>query len=244
MIARDEERGIGRALASVDWADEIVVIDGGSEDRTPEVARAHGARVVEAGWPGYAAQRRRALREAAGPWALMLDADEEVTEELGREIRRRLAGDPPHAGYELPFLTRYLGRWMGARGWHRERHLRLVRLEDARVEGSRVHERLEVDGSVGRLEGFVRHHSYADVGEHVRRMADYAELKAERNQARGRDTTLPGAFGHGAAAFARAWIGKARIVEGWAGLAWSVMAGCATLTAYLRLWEMNRSSEP
>lgn len=240
MIARDEGDRIGPTLESVAWADEIVVLDSGSSDDTPGRARDRGARVLETDWPGYAAQKRRAVEKAAGPWVLALDADEVVSPELGDEIRALLAVGPEHAGYEIPFHTRFLGRWLGRRGWHRERHLRLVRRDAVRVEGDRVHESFAVDGTVGRLRHPVLHHTYEDLGQHLGKMREYAELKARQKHEAGQRTSLPGAVGHGVAAFVSAWLLRGRILDGWAGLVWSMLSGQASLSAYVRLWELGR----
>lgn len=244
MIARNEADRIGPTLESVAWADEIVVLDSGSSDDTPSRARARGARVLETGWPGYAAQKRRAVEKAAGPWVLALDADEVVSPELAEEIRALLEAGPEHAGYEIPFLTRFLGRWLGRRGWHRERHLRLVRKDAVRVEGGRIHESFTVAGSVGRLEHPVLHHTYEDLGQHLEKMREYTELKARQKHERGQRASLAGAVGHGVAAFFSAWLLRGRILDGWAGLVWSLLSGQASLSAYVRLWELGREVAP
>jgi len=257
MIARDEEEVIGRALRSVAWADEVVVVDGGSRDGTAATAEELGARVVRTGeWPGFPEQRRRALEACAGPWILVLDADEEVSPELAEEIRRALAGERGSAGgrspadaaglpagYEILFHTRYLGHWFGKRGWHRERHLRLARKDALRVTGGRVHEGLAVDGPVGRLRHPIRHYTYRSLERHHRKMGEYARLKARELHERGRSATPASAAGHAAAALFTGYVLRGRFLDGWAGLLRELLSAQAALLAYLELWELGRGDE-
>jgi len=270
MIATDEEDRIGRALASVAWADQVVLVDGGSSDRTPQIARSAGARVLdtEPPWPGYAAQRRRAIEAAAGPWILVLDADEEVTPRLAREIRDTLGrlagggdaadgdaadggaatgggagGGGPRAGpagYEILFHTRYLDHWFGRRGWYRERHVRLARKDALRVTGRRVHEGLEVEGRVGRLRAPIRHYSYRSVAHHQAKMAAYARLKARDLRELGRRATPASACAHALGRLFGGYLLQGRFLDGWAGLAHELLAAEASLLAYLELWELER----
>lgn len=241
MVARDEADRIGRALDSVSWADEaVVVVDERTRDATGEVARSRGARVEWRSWQGMAEQKRRALELAAGPWVLLLDADEEVTPGLGREIRERVGERRAVAGYELPFLTRYLGRWLGRRGWYRERHLRLVRKERASVLRRPVHVGLAVDGPVARMEGFVLHRSYRDVAHHAEKIVDSARLKARWMAQEGRSASRPGAVARACAAVARELLLRGRVLEGVPGWVWAGMAGHYDLLAYLELWETGR----
>jgi len=264
MIARDEEEVVGRALRSVAWADEVVVVDGGSRDGTAAAAEELGARVVRAGeWPGFPEQRRRALEACAGPWILVLDADEEVSPELAAEIRETLAGEGGSAGgrtpagaagapsgpaglfagYEIPFHTRYLGHWFGRRGWHRERHLRLARKDALRVTGGRVHEGLAVDGPAGRLRHPIRHYTYRSLEQHHRKMGEYARLKARELHERGRSATLASAVGHAAAALFTGYVLRGRFLDGWAGLVRELLSAQAALLAYLELRELDRRAD-
>ena len=129
VITKDEEAAIGRCLDSVRWADEIVVLDSGSTDRTVEIAREHGARVeVSADWPGFGPQKNRALALAGGEWVLSLDADEWVPEDLAAEIRAAIVSPDGHAGFELPRSSSFCGREMRHSGWWPDHILRLFRL--------------------------------------------------------------------------------------------------------------------
>lgn len=267
VVARDEEDRLPRTLDSVRWAAEtVVVVDARTGDRTARVARDRGARVRVREWEGYARQKARALEACRCPWVLLLDADEVVSSGLAREIADLLprggegateggggpaggpsgrgAPSPAEAGWEIPFHTRYLGRWLGRRGWHRERHLRLVRRGRASVTGGRVHEGLEVEGPVGRLSSPILHYSYRDPGHHAEKIAAYARLKAESLHERGRTATL-------GEAVLRAWAGvvqgcllKGRFLDGLPGLVWELMGGYYDLLTYVHLRELARTEEP
>lgn len=238
MIARDEEGSIGRSLDSVAWADEVVVLDSGSRDRTPGIARGRGARVVETGdWPGYGAQKQRALERVEGPWVLFLDADEVVSPELADEIRELLREGPRAAGYELEFHTCYLGHWFGRRGWYRERHLRLARKDAVEVSGDPVHEGMRVEGEVGRLEGPVLHYTYRDAAHHLEKLQRYSGVKAREMAEAGRETGLAGAVGHAAGHFLSDYLMRGRFLEGWPGLVHAALGAYSKLMTYLKLWE-------
>ena len=186
IIARNEEANLARCLASAaDLAAEIVVLDSGSTDATVAVAERFGARVEVTDWPGFTAQKNRALAACSQPWVLSLDADEALSPELAAAIRALFArGTPPLQGYLLNRRNRYLGAWL-RHAWTPEWRLRLVARAQARWVGGRVHEQLTVAGPTGRLAGDLLHESYQRLDDHLHRTLDYARLGAEDLIARG-----------------------------------------------------------
>jgi glycosyltransferase involved in cell wall biosynthesis len=162
VITRDEEPNIERCLRSVAWAAERIVVDAHSGDRTAELARACGARVIQRAWPGYARQKNFAIEQARQPWILSLDADEEVSPALAAQMQSALAGDPPHAAYRVFVPTYFLGSWLRHYGRARRDpgHVRLFRRGRARFEDRVVHECLLVDGAIGTLRAPVYHYCY------------------------------------------------------------------------------------
>lgn len=238
IVTLNEADNLPRVLASVAWADEIVVVDSGSTDATRNIARSHGAVVETAPWPGDGPQKARALGTCRGRWVLLLDADEEVTPELAAEIRRTLRGEPGFVGYEIEMRTWHLGTWFGTRGWHRERHLRLARRDRARMTEAVVHGRLEVDGRVGRLRGRLLHYTYRDVSHHMAKMATYTDLKARQMYERGRRSTAAGAVGHGLWRFLSGYLFQGGFLYGWPGLAADLLGAHGTLLSYLKLAEL------
>src|SRR5207247_9078400 len=166
---QDEEAHMVPCLESVAWCDEIVVVDGGSRDRTAAVARRFTDRVLVNPWPGYRAQKQFALDAARGEWVLNLDADERVSPELGDEIRAALPAPPPGvAGFAIPRLVCYLRRRWCRGDWYPRRVVRLVRRAATRWGGRDPHERAEVSGRVVWLRQPLLHHSYADISDHLR----------------------------------------------------------------------------
>lgn len=184
IIARDEADRLPDALRSVEFADEVVVLDSGSRDGTVEVARRLGARVVETDWPGHVAQKNRALAECRHPWVLAIDADERVGEELRRSVTAALQAEPVVDGFRVRRRNHYLGRPLRAGGWYPDARVRLVRRRVARWVGEDPHDLLAVDGKVGNLEGDLLHHPYRDLAEHLgtidRYTARFAEVTSSR----------------------------------------------------------------
>src|SRR5439155_505210 len=169
VVCQDEEAHMVPCLESVAWCDEIVVVDGGSRDRTVEIARRFTDRVLVNPWPGYRAQKQFALDAARGEWVLNVDADERVTPELAAEIRSVLASVPAGVnGFAIPRLVCYLGQWWYRGGWYPRRTVRLVRRSRARWGGTDPHERAEVPGRVVPLDWPILHYTYRDVSDHLR----------------------------------------------------------------------------
>jgi glycosyltransferase involved in cell wall biosynthesis len=140
IVAMDEEANIGRTLASVRWADEIVLVDSGSKDRTCEIAREHGARVIVEPWRGYVAQKQYAIELCTQDWVLLLDADEEVSPGLAEEIRADIARPDAASGYKLPRKNLFLGRWIRHGGFYPDPKLRLFRRGQGFVTGHDPHD--------------------------------------------------------------------------------------------------------
>src|SRR5208283_3332758 len=153
LITRNEAANLPRTLASVRWANEVVVVDSGSTDATLAIARDSGARVFEEPWKGFAAQKNSAISHAASDWILSLDADEEVSPELAREIQALLAGEPAFSAYRIPRLNHFLGCPLRHGGYWPDPKLRLFRSGAAQFADRPVHEIMQTDGPVGQLNG-------------------------------------------------------------------------------------------
>ncbi|WP_110515705.1 glycosyltransferase family 2 protein [Herpetosiphon llansteffanensis] len=190
IIARDEQRHIGAALASIaNLADEIVVLlDPRTSDRTAEICTQAGARVIDAPFESFPAQRNRALAECEGQWVLFLDADERVTPSLQHEIRQLLPSQPSHAGYWIPRFNRYWGRALRGGGWYPDRQLRLLQRSKAQYDPSRlVHELVILAGSEGQLTQHLEHiniESWAELREKQQRYAQAEAATLYRNGVR------------------------------------------------------------
>jgi len=181
IITVNEEANIRRTLESVRWADEIVIIDSGSTDRTCDIAREFGAKVFIEKWKGFAGQKNSAIEKCTSDFVLSLDADEEVTPELAAEIRSEL-NEKPSVGYFINRRNMFLGRWIRHGGYYPDPKLRLFARGAARCATRPVHEDIEMiqsDKAVGRLRGDLIHHSYPTLSEYIEHMNRYSSLGAD-----------------------------------------------------------------
>lgn len=190
LITHNEAANLPRTLASLRLISgveiEIIVVDSGSTDATLQIARSFGALVFEEPWKGFAAQKNSALSHATGDWVLSLDADEELSPGLTREIQSLLATNPPLAAYRVPRLNHFLGRPMRHGGYWPDPKLRLFRRSAARFKERPVHETLHSDGPVGQLSGHLIHHCYPTMDEYLEHMNRYSSAGAEMLVASGR----------------------------------------------------------
>jgi glycosyltransferase involved in cell wall biosynthesis len=246
LIAQNEEKAIGDALASVSFCDEIVLVDSGSTDRTREIAEAAGARVVvNAPWPGFTAQRDFATRAARHDWVLALDADERVGAALREEVQAvRMAG-PGAAGYRIPRVARYLGRWIRATDWYPDWQVRLFDRTRGAWQGDLVHESFVVRGRVARLHGDLEHYPYADISDHLRKIDSYTTLWARQAYAAGRRSNVLDMSANASWAFFRNFVLKRGFLLGSVGFVVSVLNTHYTFAKLAKLRELERvTNEP
>jgi glycosyltransferase involved in cell wall biosynthesis len=180
IITHNEEANLERSLGSVAWADEIVVVDSGSNDRTEEIARSFRSRFFLEEWKGFAVQKNSALEKCSCDWILSLDADESLSDELAKEIWELLERDPPLDGYALPRRNLFLGRWMRFGGFYPDPKLRLFRRGAAEFEARPVHETVHFVGKAGRLKGDMVHDAYPTLEAYIAHMDRYSTLGAEQ----------------------------------------------------------------
>jgi len=175
MIAMNEEANLPRTLESVRWADEIVIVDSGSKDRTIEIAQSFGAKTSYHAFAGHGEQKNVALDLCTSDWTLLLDADEVLSPELQSEIQALLASEPKYAAYWIPRLNLILGRWMRHGGFYPDRKLRLFRRGAARLsEGVGPHSTPLFAGPTGRLRRDILHHAYPDLNTYLEHMNRYS----------------------------------------------------------------------
>ena len=186
LITRNEAANLPRTLASVRWANEIIVVDSGSTDATLDLARSAGARVFEEPWKGFAAQKNSAIAHATGDWIISLDADEEVSPELAMEIQTLLAGEPAFSAWRIPRLNHFLGLPLRHGGYWPDPKLRLFRRGAAQFADRPVHEIMHAAGPVGRLKGPLIHHCYPTLSDYIEHMNRYSSIAAEALVASGR----------------------------------------------------------
>jgi len=244
VITLNEEHNIAAALESLAWADEIVVVDSQSGDRTVEIARTFTDRVYSRPWPGYSAQKNYAAEQATHDWIFSLDADERVSKELAAELQQlKRGGEPRAAGYRMPRLTFYLGRWIKHSGWRPDHKLRLYHRKRAQWQGDYVHETLQANGEVRMLTGDILHYTVRDAGEHHLRMNRYTTLAAQQKYSQGKRTTLASLFVSPVAVFLRSYIFKLGFLDGIPGLAIARFSAHYEFLKNLKLWETGKKEE-
>jgi len=194
IITKNEEENLPRTLASVRWADEIVIVDNGSTDGTAVIARESGAKFFNEEWKGFGAQKNSAIEKCTSDWVLALDADEEVSTELAAEIRELFKGQPKHDAYFLSRRNYFLGRWMRHGGYYPDPKLRLFRRGTAEFEERAVHETIRAGGFVGRLRGDLIHHAYPTLDGYIEHMNRYSTLGAAQAIGRGKTSRSVLAF--------------------------------------------------
>jgi glycosyltransferase involved in cell wall biosynthesis len=180
VITHNEEKNIGQCLESVRWADEIVLVDSFSTDRTVDIASEIGAVVFQEKWKGYARQKNSALEKASGTWILSLDADERVTPELRHEILEilsgKITGKNAIKGYHISRKNFFRGRWVRYGGWYPDYTLRLFLKSKGSFRQRQVHESVEIEGKTGYLKNPIEHYTYMSVADYLKRLEVYSRL--------------------------------------------------------------------
>ena len=239
VITWNEASNIGAALASVAWADEIIVVDSHSTDETAAIARQHTDRVFVRDWPGYIEQKNHAASLASHDWILSLDADERVTPALAAEIKALLADERRADAFRMPRVTWYLGRWIRTTDWYPDYQLRLYDRRTAMWTGRYVHETLTVRGVTGQLRGELQHYTYRDLAQHLEKIERYATLAARQMHEEGKSAGLLQIACRPPYAFLRNYLFHGGIRDGVAGFIISGLNACYVFLKYAKLWELD-----
>lgn len=240
IITLNEERNLAECLASVAFADEIVVVDGGSRDRSCEIARAAGARVIESpDWQGFGIQKNRAIDACSGGWVLSIDADERVPPKLRDEIQTVLSNSAFDV-YEIPRSSYYCGRFMRHSGWWPDYVRRLFRRGTARFSPAPVHESLQTDRSVGRLRTPLEHWSFRTAEEVLDKVNRYSSLSAPVVLQRGHRPTIMTAILHGVSAFIRTYFLRRGFLDGSHGFMLAVSNAEGSYYRYIKAMLLDR----
>jgi len=243
VIALNQEAHISECLVSVSFADEIVVVDTGSTDRTVELARTYTDRVLQADWQGFGRTKNYALDQARGDWVFSLDTDERVPPALKDEILAVVAADGPLNGYRVPRKNYFCGRWIRHLGWYPDYTLRLFRRDRGRFRDREVHEEVVVDGPVGTFQTPLEHFSYRSVSEYVTRMDRYARLAAQELAKAGRRPYPGELFYRPFFSFLHLYFIRRGFLEGAPGYALAVLMSMYKFLKYYYLRELSRGRD-
>ena len=242
IIAKNESANIRDCIESVSWADEIIVVDSGSEDETVSIASSMGAKVyVHDDWPGFGPQKNRALGYATGDWVFSIDADERVTPELRAEIEQAMR-EAKADGYFCPRLSQFCGKFIHHSGWYPDYVLRLFRRGLGRFSDSLVHEIVKLDGRTERLRNPLLHYSYLNKRDVERKVEQYSSAAARQMHEAGKRSNLLGAALSGGWAFFRTYLLRLGILDGLAGFDIARMNARTTYLKYRKLEALNRIS--
>ncbi|MBN2000461.1 glycosyltransferase family 2 protein [candidate division KSB1 bacterium] len=239
LITLNEEKNIDACLQSVQWADEIVVVDSFSTDRTIEIVKNYTDKVILHPFDGYAENKNLALDRTTSEWILWLDADERVTPELSDEIKHVL-NKTEYQGFEMPRKAFFLGRWIKHCGWYPGYVLRLFRKQNARFSHNKVHEGLILDGSCGRLTHALLHYTDDSLEHYLWKFNRYTSLAAEELHERGRRAGLGSIIFRPVFAFLKMYFMKRGFLDGIEGLMLCLLSAGYVAVKYAKTWELGK----
>ncbi|MEW6653929.1 MAG: glycosyltransferase family 2 protein [Bacteroidota bacterium] len=237
IIAFNEEANLAECLESVNWADEIIVVDSFSTDKTIEIAKKYTNKIFQKKWEGFAHQRKFSLEMAASEWILSIDADERVTPELKNSILKVLENASETNGYKAARRNYFLGKWITGAHWYPDHQLRVFRKDKARIEEVLVHEGFEVEGKTEIIEGDIIHYSYRSLDDAYRKINHYSSLAAQQRadkKVKAADIIL-----HPIAAFLTDYFSRKAYKDGLHGLLVAIMHAMTNLMTYTKIWELQ-----
>lgn len=239
LIVKNEEENLAACLDTVMWADEIVVLDAGSDDNTVEIAKKYTDKIfINADWQGYGIQRQRLQEFTSCDWILMLDADERLTPELISGVKEVVKNNDTNVVYALPRLSWCFGDFIRHSGWYPDYVTRLYAKDNAKYNDKLVHEKLEFTSSSKemKLNGDLLHYTYRDLEHYLVKSAGYAKAWATQKQANGKSSSLLKAFSHGLSCFLTMYIFRLGFLDGRQGLLLALLSGHSTFAKYADLW--------
>jgi len=235
IITYNEAARLPKCLDSVCFADEVVVVDSGSEDETRAIAKARGCRVIQQEWLGYGAQKQFAVEQAVNDWVLCLDADEWVSEQLAASVTQLLSSMPSHQAYRMPRCNRFMGRWLRHGEGYPDWSLRLFDRRSARWSNDPVHEKVESKAAVASLRGDLMHESQESLERYLEKQNRYTTLQAELLRQRGKRVTAAKIVFSPLYRFIRMYFLRLGFLDGLPGLV-HIFIGCFnSFTKYAKL---------
>ncbi len=240
IITHNEEDNIRDALESVKWADEIVVIDSFSADKTQEICRKYTDKIYSFEWTGFSEQKNRAVAMTMHPWVFVLDADERVTDDLRNEIINLLKNTPSMDGYYVSRKNYFGKRWIKHGGWWPDYTLRLFRREKGSFEIRQVHEALKINGSTGYLKNPIEHYTYEGIKDYLKRMQTYSTLSAKELFKSGRRANILDIIFRPPVTFCRMFFLQMGIFDGIYGIILACLYSVYTYKKYSKLREMQK----
>jgi len=244
VITRNEAENIRDCLASLQWVAEIIVVDAESTDDTVARAREFTDKVFIRRWEGFSAAKNFALAQCTSDWVLWLDADERVTPELREEIINTLRNTPTAAGFAMPRLANFLGKWIRHGGWYPGYVLRLFRRDAGRFDDKPVHEGVRVDGKIERLRNHLLHYTDRNLQHYFEKFNRYTSLAVEELHQRGRRFHLRDLLLRPCWFFFRMYVLKGGFLDGLPGFILARLSAAYVFAKYAKLWEIQNEHRP
>ncbi len=242
IICKDEEKNIRECLESVKWADEIIVVDSFSTDKTTEIAKQYTDKIYQEEWKGYARQREYALSKVSKEWVFPIDADERCTPELRDEIISVIKSQSKFAGYRIPRKSFFLGKWVRHCGWYPGYQTRLFLKGKAEVTDRLVHEGYEIEGGTGFLRNDILHYTVNSISDYAKRVNQYSSLQAVEKANKKRIKLYDILF-RPFASFIQSFFFKKGFLDGITGLMVTNFDVITNMLTYMKAWEIQNKKE-
>lgn len=242
IITKNEEHNIERCLKAIQWADEVLVVDSGSTDKTLEICRQHQCRIIETEWMGFGRTKQFSVEHASHDWILVVDADEEVTEALAHRINEILSAPDEHRVYACLRISYYLGKRIKF-CWGTDYVKRLFNRKKAHFDSKNVHESLVTDAKVEKIKEPMLHYTYPTIASHIRKINLYSSLGAEISHEKGKRPSLLRSIFRGIHAFIEMYFFNLGFLDGKKGLILSIISGHASTIKYFKIWEIQHNKQ-
>lgn len=239
LITLNSEKTLKSVLEAVSWADEIVLVDSGSTDKTLEIARQFNAKIVYRAFDGYGSQKNFATSQASNDWILSLDDDEVLTHELQQEIQNLSLSTTDYDGFKIPRSLIFLGKLLKFSGEYKRLTLRLFNRKYGNWNAAYVHESVEVSGKIGILKHQILHDSYRDLTDYFNKFNKYTSLGAKTLAERGKAASSLKIISRFPTTFLKIYLLKGSCLDGYAGFMWALLTAINPVVKYAKLKEMN-----
>lgn len=241
IITKNEEKNLSECLKSVSFADDIVMVDSGSVDRTVEIAKEFGCRIFIEDWKGYGPQKNSAVNKCINEWVLLLDADERVPVEA-KEIIVKVLKNPDADAYSVKRKNYLHGKWLKHSGYWPDRHIRLVNKTKGSFR-SMIHEEWVTDGHVQELDAYVEHYAFSNYSDMLQTLNEYSTIIARELYASGKKATILSPLYHGIGMFLKIYFLKWGILDGMDGLVTALTKAGGSFFKYAKLLELQRENK-
>ena len=241
LITLNSEKTLKSVLEAVSWADEIILVDSGSTDKTLEIARQFNAKIVYRAFDGYGSQKNFATSQASNDWILSLDDDEILTPELQQEIQNLSLSTTNYNGFKIPRSLIFLGKLLKFSGEYKRLTLRLFNRKQGNWNAEYVHESVEVNGKIGTLKHQILHDSYRDLTDYFNKFNKYTSLGAKTLAERGKTASSLKIITRFPTTFLKIYLLKGSCLDGYAGFMWALLTAINPVVKYAKLKEIRSS---